>query len=74
MFYEIRRSISIAEADFKENVQDQFGLSIITEVYDPYISELIASEQMEEQLERTINEIDQILENARSIQGCNSGY
>ena len=69
MFSALQHFIAAAQAQFADNVRDQFGLSILTEVYEPYRTEVAALEQMADEMDQTLGEIDRLLDEARSIQG-----
>lgn len=74
MFREVNGFISHSKFHFQSNVQDQFGQSIINDIYDPILNEVSALEQMEEESERQISDINKLLEEARSIKGEDYGY
>lgn len=69
MFSAVQQTICIAQIQFADNVRDQFGLSLVTEVYEPYRGEVAALEQMDSEMEQTLSEIDRLIDEARLIKG-----
>jgi hypothetical protein len=69
MFEDIHQSINRHMNIFSEGVRDEFGKSIVQEVFEPISSEAISLMRMAEEAERHILGINHILEEARSITG-----
>lgn len=54
-------------SDFSDNVSDQFGQSIISDVFEPIMREIIGLQQMGELFQSGVAEIDQLTEELKSI-------
>lgn len=52
---------------FSDTVRDQFGQSIISEVFEPMLQNIFALQQMGEFFQTKATEIDQLLDELRSI-------
>ncbi len=53
----------------EELVKDQFGASIISEVFDPLLSEACGVASLAEEAESAVHVVSQAIEEARSIGG-----
>ena len=56
-----------AEESFRDSVRDDFGRSILEDVFSPIIHELCALEQLQEKIRMETNEINRRMEEARAI-------
>lgn len=52
---------------FSDTVRDQFGVSIINQVFEPMIANIKELQQVEEMFQRCLVEIDSVTEELRSI-------
>lgn len=52
---------------FSDSVRDQFGESIISDVFEPLLQEISSLQQMGELLQSRVAEIDQLTEELKSI-------
>jgi hypothetical protein len=60
-------ALRMAEAVFRNTVQDDFGRSILEKVFSPIVLELCALEQLDEETQSILCEIDRRAEEARLI-------
>lgn len=67
MVSDIKRLSSGSMEKFSQCVTDEFGLSIMRDVFEPVVSEIYGLEQMSENTAVGLNEINQQLDNLRSI-------
>jgi hypothetical protein len=56
-----------AEAEFRDSVRDDFGRSIVEDVFQPVAAELRVLEELDGEIRRVIHEIDARAEEARLI-------
>jgi len=56
-----------AEAEFGECVRDDFGRSILNDIFSPIIMELCALERLNEDIQMEISEIDKRAAEARAL-------
>lgn len=61
--------VTIGRDRLTERVQDAFGASLVAEVFDPMIFQSSGLLALAEEAEETMQQIDEILDEARSIGG-----
>ena len=71
MFEDIRNLASGSMNAFSEGVRDEFGMSILHDVFELMLSEISGLIQMGEYIESTIKEINQLSQELQAI-GKNS--
>ena len=67
MFEDIRNLAAESMNAFSEGVRDEFGMSILRDVFEPLLTEIAGLIQMNENMEKAIKEINQLNEELRSI-------
>jgi len=67
MFEEGHGMLANAMNQFSQSVRDEFGASIINEVFEPMITESESLIRMSEEAKRSIYMVDSLLTEARSI-------
>jgi len=67
MFEDIRNSAAGSMNAFSEGVRDEFGMSILRDVFEPMLAEIAGLIQMNENMEKAISEINQVTEDLQSI-------
>ena len=67
MFDDIYNSTTFKIYEFRDNVRDEFGLSIYREVFEPMLSEIAALVTMNENINKAIFEIDQVSQELNSF-------
>ncbi len=73
MFDDVFRLTSLRMERFADTVRDQFGQSIITDVFEPMLRDISRLQQLEEQFKTRIIEIDQLTEELRAIGNSTHG-
>ena len=67
MFEDLFNMNSQYMSDFSNNVSDQFGQSIISDVFEPIMQEIIGLQKMGELFQSRIAEIDQLTRDLQLI-------
>jgi hypothetical protein len=60
--------------NFRDGVRDSFGASIIADVLAPILKEIDSLRNFDEEFQRQVLNIDQVLEEARTIQFKDCGH
>jgi len=68
MFNDVSGLAGQCAGNFRGCVHDAFGASIVSDVLDPVITELSMLRSFSEEFQKLSMEVDQILQEARSIQ------
>ena len=68
MFEDIRNLVTENMNSFNESVRDEFGMSILRDVFEPMLSEITGLIQMCEYMESTVKEIDQLTQELQAIE------
>ena len=68
VFDDVFGMMSLCTENFRGGVRDSFGASIITDVLEPILMEIDSLRAFSEEFQRHALRIDQVLEEARSIQ------
>lgn len=69
MFADLLGLTSQHMGKFSDTVRDQFGQSIISDVFEPMLQDISGLQQVEELFQTRSAEIDQITDELRSIGG-----
>lgn len=67
MFDDLFNLTSQHMGKFSDTVRDQFGQSIVSEVFEPLLQDIYGLQQMEELFQTRAVEIDQLTEELQSI-------
>ena len=67
MFNEFYTAMSYQMQIFSENINDQFGQSIIFEIFEPTLQNISALQEMDEYFQMKIIEINQLMDELRAI-------
>jgi len=67
MFEDVFNNITLQKLMFSETVRDEFGNSILTDVFEPILNEICSLQQLDELFQSKIIEIDQLTEEIKSI-------
>lgn len=68
MFDDVFGMMTLFAQNFRGEVRDSFGASIMTDVLDPILKEIDSLRVFSEEFQRQALNIDQVLEEARAIQ------
>lgn len=69
MFVDIYQLCARSLQDFSDSVRDDFGNSVVQEVYQPLLTEIVGLMQMQEHMEQVFGELRQLNEELKAI-GC----
>lgn len=67
MFDDLFNVTSQQMGKFSDTVRDEFGLSIVSDVFEPFLQDIAALQQMEEEFKNRSAEIDQLMEELHLI-------
>lgn len=72
MVDELFKVASQLRSQFSSTVRDQFGHSIISDVFEPLLDDIANLQEMNESFQKREAEIDKLIEEIQSIEG--GGY
>ncbi|MDD7984706.1 hypothetical protein PQO01_07060 [Lentisphaera marina] len=67
MFDDLFNRTAQQMSKFSSTVRDEFGQSIVSDVYEPFLQDISGLQQMTELFQARIAEIDQLTEELQSI-------
>jgi len=73
MFDDVLQMAMRCAENFRDGVRDSFGASMSADVLDPILKEIASLRAFNEEFQRQALNIDQVLEEARSIQFKDGG-
>ena len=69
MFNDLSNLVTQQIIKFSDSVRDQFGQSIISEIFEPIMQDIFSLQKLNQFFLKSITEIDQLIEELRSIRG-----
>ena len=73
MFDDVVGMATLCAANFRDGVRDSFGASMIADVLDPILKEIVSLRHFNEEFQRQALNIDCVLEEARTIKFRDEG-